>query len=54
MDDIEQFPDIYSSLGPELYQEMLPYAKKNFETAQQYILSEDWMYENIFEKMGII
>ena len=54
MNDIEEFPDIYNSLGTELYQEMLPYAKNNFETAQQYILSEDWMYENIFEKMELL
>ena len=33
---------------------MLPDAKKNFEIAENYILSEDWMYQNIFEKMSII
>jgi|TARA_R110000803_G_scaffold42850_5_gene91686 hypothetical protein len=54
MNDIDEFADIYNSLGTELYQKMLPYAKKNFETAKQYILSEDWMYENIFKQMGII
>jgi hypothetical protein len=54
MNDIEEFPDIYNTLNQELYMEMLPYAKKNFETAKQYILSEDWMYKNIFKQMGII
>ena len=54
MNDIEEFSDIYNNLGSELYQEMLPYAKDNFETAKQYVLSEDWMYENIFEQMGIL
>ena len=54
MNDIEQFPDIYNTLGEKLYKDMLPYAKNNFETAKKYILSEDWMYENIFAKMGLI
>ena len=48
------FPDIYNTLGEKLYKDMLPYAKDNFETAKKYILSEDWMYKNIFEKMGLI
>ena len=54
MNDIEEFPNIYASLGQDLYNEKLPYAKENFETAKKYILSEDWMYENIFTLMGII
>jgi hypothetical protein len=54
MNDIEEFPEIYNSLNEDLYKQMLPYAKDNFETAKQYVLSEDWMYENIFEKMGLI
>ena len=54
MNDIEEFPEIYNSLNEDLYKQMLPYAKDNFEMAKQYVLSEDWMYENIFEKMGLI
>jgi hypothetical protein len=54
INDIEEFPEIYNRLGEDLYKEMLPYAKDNFETAKQYVLSEDWMYENIFEQMGLI
>lgn len=54
MNDIEEFPNIYNELSGDLYKDMLPYAKDNLETAKQYILSEDWMYENIFEQMGII
>ena len=54
MDDIEEFPNIYNELSEELYKDMLPYAMANHETAKQYILSEDWMYKNIFEQMGII
>jgi len=53
MNDIEEFGDIFNSLSKELYYEMLPYAKNNFELAKSYILSEDWMYEHIFDKMGI-
>ena len=33
---------------------MLPYARENFKIAQDYVLSEDWMYENIFKQMSII
>lgn len=47
MDDINQFKEIYKSLGENLYQEMLPYAKQNFELAQNYILSEDWIFNNL-------
>jgi len=54
INDIEEFPEIYNRLGEDLYKEMLLYAKDNFETAKQYVLSEDWMYENIFEQMGLI
>ena len=54
MNDIEEFPNIYKTLGEQLYKDMLPYAKANFETAKNYILSEDWMYKNIFKKIGLI
>ena len=54
MNDIEQFKDIYSTLDEALYNKMLPYAKENFNLAKQYILSEDWMYQNIFKSMEII
>lgn len=54
MNDIEEFPNIYKTLGEQLYKDMLPYAKSNFETAKNYILSEDWMYKNIFKKIGLI
>lgn len=47
MDDINHFDDIYKDLGENLYQKMLPYAKKNFELAQNYILSEDWIFNNL-------
>ena len=47
MDDINQFKDIYKDLGEDLYQKMLPYAQKNFELAQKYVLSEDWIYNNL-------
>ncbi len=51
---IDEVGDILNSLNEDLYQSLLPYAKKNFEIAQDYILSEDWMYKNIFKKMSII
>lgn len=52
--DVEEIGDILSSLNEELYDSMLPYARENFKIAQDYILSEDWMYENIFKQMSII
>jgi hypothetical protein len=51
--DISELNDILPRLNLELYNSMLPYAKINFEKAKQYILSEDWMYENVFNKIGI-
>lgn len=54
MNDIDDFPEIYNDLTEKRYMDMLPYAKENFEIAKQYVLSEDWMYENVFEKMGVI
>ncbi len=54
MNNIDEFEDIYKSLDSKLYDKMLPYAKENFKIAQQYILSEDWMFENIFKSMEII
>jgi hypothetical protein len=47
--NINQIGDILSSLSRELYNEMLPYARINFELAQQYMLAEDWLYEHEFE-----
>lgn len=51
--DISELKTILPTLNVDLYNSMLPYAKINFEKAKQYILSEDWMYENIFNKIGI-
>ena len=54
MNDINEFSDIYNSLGEELYKDMLPYAKENFKIAQEYISIEDWVYNTgVFAKMGI-
>jgi len=52
--DVEEISDILNSLSKELYNSMLPYARENFKIAQDYVLSEDWMYENIFKQMSII
>ena len=52
--DVAEMDNILQSLDEDLYNQMLPYAKENFELAKQYILSEDWMYENgVYDKMGI-
>ncbi len=52
--DVGEMDDILNSLSGDLYQSMLPYARENFKLAQNYILSEDWMYENVFKEMSII
>jgi len=52
--DVTEIDDILKTLDKNLYMDMLPYVKENFKLAQQYILSEDWMYENIFKKLNII
>ena len=52
--DVEEISDILNSLSKELYNSMLPYARENFKIAQDYVLSEDWMYENIFKQISII
>jgi hypothetical protein len=46
---VDEIGDILQSLNENLYNDMLPYAKINFELAQQYILAEDWLYEHNFE-----
>ena len=52
--EVDELEDILNSLSYDLYKKMLPDAKRNFKIAENYILSEDWMYENIFKKMSII
>ena len=52
--EVDELNQILDSLNKELYDKMLPYAIKNFDIGQKYILSEDWMYANIFKKMGIL
>ena len=52
--DINEIPEILGKLNKKLYNNMLPFIKTNYELAQKYILSEDWMIENkVFENMGI-
>ena len=46
--EVEEMKDILNNLSKKMYNEMLPYAVENFKMAEEYILSEDWMYNNIF------
>ena len=42
--------EILQELSPALYQSMLPAVQDNFQKAQQYRVTEDWMHEHgIFE-----
>lgn len=51
--DINDIGKILDSLSYELYQSMLPYVYINFQRAQQYILAEDWIYNNLSNKLGL-
>jgi len=39
------------SLNEELYDNMLPYIRENFEKAKEYIIAEDYIYKNLIENM---
>jgi len=53
--EVFEVEQILKELGSKLYQSILPYAKENFKRAQEYVSSEDWMYENgVFEKIGVL
>jgi hypothetical protein len=43
------FETILKSLNGDLYQKLLPHAKKNFNIAKKYEVTEDWIYENILK-----
>ena len=52
--EVNEIENILKDLNKDLYNKMLPYARENFKIAQEYILSEDWMYKNVFKQMSII
>lgn len=52
--EVNEIENILKDLNKDLYNKMLPYVRENFKIAQEYILSEDWMYENVFKQMSII
>lgn len=48
----KQLYEIVNNLSQNLYEDLLPFIKRNFEEAKKYILAEDWLYLNkkyIFE-----
>ncbi|GAI27598.1 unnamed protein product, partial [marine sediment metagenome] len=48
----KQLYEIVNNLSQNLYEDILPFIKRNFEEAKKYILAEDWLYLNkkyIFE-----
>lgn len=51
---IDELKEIINNLTVEKYQEMLPYVLNNFERAKNYLLAEDWIYNNIFKKLDLI
>jgi len=51
-DSIEDLPNILNQITPENYKNKLRAVKENFEKSLQYILIEDWLFQNtdIFNK----
>lgn len=45
-DSVEDLPKIFSELNSKDYESKIPYIKENFEKALEFILSEDWIYQN--------
>jgi hypothetical protein len=48
-DSIDELDDILSNLSLEKYEQMLPYARINFERAKGYQLLEDGIYDKLVE-----
>ena len=53
-DTLDDLDEILSSLSPELYAELLPYAEKNQKLVKKYDTQEDWIFENVLVKDNII
>jgi hypothetical protein len=43
---LEDLSEIIKNLTPEIYNSKLESVQKNFDTAKNYVLSEDWIYKN--------
>ena len=52
-DSISELDCILKNLTPEKYHDMLPYAQENFDLIKKYDVPENWLYENIFNKLEI-
>jgi hypothetical protein len=48
---LEELEEILNNLNKELYENKLPYISNNFETAKEYIIAEDYMWEKYLEKL---
>jgi hypothetical protein len=45
---IENLSDILNlNISEDIYNEMKPYIKENFEKAEEYLISEDYMWETL-------
>lgn len=47
-DDIDDLENIMNDLTKDKYDEMKPYIEENFEKAKNYLISEDYIWENYF------
>jgi hypothetical protein len=45
---VAEFDELVPTLNKQLYESMIPYIEENFKRAQNYILSEDWLFKNNF------
>lgn len=40
-------------LNSDIYESMLPYIRENFEKAKEYLIAEDFIYENLIKKYNL-
>lgn len=52
--DLESLEGVLKSLSPELYAELLPYAEENQKLVRKYDTQEDWIFEHILLKNGLV
>lgn len=49
--NVNELKNIVNGISPELYNLKLEYARKNFETAKDYMIAEDYMYEKYLSNL---
>ena len=50
VDSVNDVGEALSKITPELYQQMLPYIEDNFNKSKNYILSENYIFDEYIKK----